>query len=259
MARAHASPVALVAMLTVFLADSTVSAQGTYRYSSPGSTCRSYNGSCSRGRVPSYGSNVYSRGMTQVHQQIANRIALENWQKGVEAYFERKLANIDYRGKLKVARIHARFQTQREIANLKYEYADVIEMNRRRAEELAQRLAPKRLTESEYNPVTGAIHWPSLLRNDRRFAEARAQVDVLFVLRDRHDSGVGSENSLAVREATNQMKSTLKAMQGQLGGITYVALKNFLSSVAYEAYFASEPGLRAGVSPASSRTEPAPG
>jgi hypothetical protein len=188
--------------------------------------------------------------MPQVHQQIAAQLALENSLRGVEVYFQRRLLNEYYRSQLhhqqrelRVARIRGRFETQREIQSMKSEFADVIEMNQQQAEKLAQQYAPKRLTASEYNQLTGTISWALPFQEYDRFAGDRAHIDALFAQRTPYNSGVMSRNYAEVRKAVERMKAALLAMQGELDGTTYTAAKSFLTSVAHEARFPVQPGL----------------
>jgi len=232
------------ALLTIFLGEAASLAQTVGCCPSWQNACHFGNSfrcapaSCTSGTgTPSYASSL-------VQRELARKMALESSKlAAVAVYFERKLSNIDYRGKLKVARIRARFETEAQIANLKEEYANVIAANRRRAEEWARRSAPQRLSPGEYDAATGSVLWPPLLREDQRFAEDRARIDALFAQRTPSNSGLGSRNHLEIRRTASQMKDTLMAMQVELDGNTYTAVKRFLGSVAYEARFPVQPTL----------------
>ena len=240
MTRSLASSAALVTVLAVVMADSTASAQmcgySPYRiaYNPYNDFLHPYNGRLQGSRVPRCGTSL-------ADQQTTGQTPYNKSVKQVEDYFERKLRNIEYRYMLKPALIRARLSRDREIANIKEEFADTIEMNRRRAEELARRLAPKRLAESGYNSVAGVVLWPPLFRDYHRFAEDRAWIDTMFAQRTPYNSGALSRNCLEVRRAAERMKLTLGAMHGELDGTTYMAAKRFLESVAYEARFAVDP------------------
>ena len=163
----------------------------------------------------------------------------------VSNYFERKLTNIKYRYMIKVALYRARLERDRQLANLKREYAAVIDSNRQRAEDLARRFAPKRLSASEYDPITGTISWPSLLQTGPRFAKDRKWLDVLFAQRARSSGNLGSGNYGEIRSAIERMKSTLIVMlrEGEVDGTTYTSAKSFLNSLAYEAQFTTRPAV----------------
>jgi hypothetical protein len=254
MTRAQTIAMTVATMLILLVAESTASAQGhCYQpvfgpagWDSPGwaGWGSTYNGSCSGAHVPSYGSYVPSCGMGLVHQQIAARLALENSLRAVEVYFQRRLLNEQYRRELrqvKVARIRERFETRREISSMKDEFADVIEINQQQAEELARRCVPKRLTAAECNELTGSISWPPLFQQYPRFAEDRVRIDTLFAERTRYNCGALSRNCVEVGKAVERMKLTLRSMQDELDGTTYMAAKHFLSSLAYEARFPVQP------------------
>jgi hypothetical protein len=265
MTRLQTLGAALATLLIPFLADSTASAQewpcywpvcGPVRYyyqqiptqvagcyPRSGTPYNSSNAFCSGPVAPFYGGDVRSAGMPLVQQQVAAGLALENSLRAVEVYFQRRLLNEAYCRQVKVARIRARLESQKQIHSMKTEYADTIEMNRQQLEKLAHQYAPKRLTPSEYSRLSGTVCWPLPFQEYPRFAGDRARIDALFAERTPYNSGVLSRNCVEVREAVERMKSTLRSMLGELDPTTYVLAESFLTRLAYEAKFPAEPRL----------------
>ena len=195
--------------------------------------------------APSPGDNPHSCGAVTSCQPKARPSGCSNAAGSVSNYFERKLTNIKYRYAIKVALYRARLERDRQLANLKREYAAVMETNRQRAEELAGRFAPRRLSASEYDPITGAISWPSLLLEDPRFDDDRGRLDMLFAQRARSSGNLGSGNCREIRKTIERMKGTLIVIggEGEVDGTTCVGAKSFLNSLAYEAQFAPRPAV----------------
>lgn len=233
MTRSQTMAVALVAMLTPLLAESTASAQ-TFG----GASWRNmYNPfACWGSTLPSYPAATGC-------QPGASQSRYCETPDQVKDYFRRKLANIEYRYKIKPALVRARLERDRQLGEVKNEYAGTIERNSQRVEELARRYAPARLTAFEFNPITGAISWPALFEEYDQFAADRARVEALFAQRTPYHSGATSRNCVEIRKATGRMKATLRGMQVELGGTAYAAAKSFLSSLAYEAQFPVESAM----------------
>jgi hypothetical protein len=164
-------------------------------------------------------------------------------QNKVDAYFQPRLANIEYRYMIGPALIRARLARDKAIADIKREYADTIEENRQQAAEFARQDAPDRLSPSEYDSARGVIHWPGLFRDDPRFVEERRLLDALFARRSPNTVHPAAASSAEIRTTIGRMKSTLLAMlrEGQVDGTTYVAAKRFLCSLAYETQASSGP------------------
>ena len=75
---------------------------------------------------------------------------------------------------------------------------------------LARAAAPKRLSPLEFEPLTGAIHWPSILLSDE-FASERELVAQVMESRDMTNNGVGSETFAVVSEMSGRMQAVLLA------------------------------------------------
>lgn len=94
----------------------------------------------------------------------------------------------------------------------------------------AQQGAPRALTTSALDPVTGKIAWPDLLQSDP-FAAPRTQLDKLFVKRASYGGLDFSEQSQA-RQAIDSMATSLKAMITDVPPMAYTTSKSFLNSLA---------------------------
>jgi hypothetical protein len=92
---------------------------------------------------------------------------------------------------------------------------------------------PKRLSPAEFDYVTGKITWPKLLQQTS-FNEERTSLDTLFVKRAQA-GGITFDEQMDIRQGTNSMLSKLAAQIRDLPANYYMAAKNFIQSLAYEA------------------------
>ena len=106
---------------------------------------------------------------------------------------------------------------------------------------LAQAGLPDRLSPSDLDPVTGRISWPSGLLNDVYAAE-REQVDQLFADRALAHGAIGPQMHAEITDAVDAMLAKLKSLIKDYNTNQYIASRNFLNSLAYEAS-APTPGL----------------
>ena len=200
--------------------------------------CNPYAQSWGAAPVPYYGYGAPYCGPATPYQRSF-------YDDNIDTHFKRRLKNIDYRYKIYPALVRARLDRDRELAEIKQEYATTITYNQRQTASREQRRLPKRLTEFEYDPVTGVVYWPPLLQDDERFATYRMQIDALFAQGDsRHGPGE-SVSCIEVKEATDQMRGILRKMlrSHEVDGTTYAATKTFLESLAYEAQGPAAPGV----------------
>lgn len=105
--------------------------------------------------------------------------------------------------------------------------------------EFNQRMLPRRLTPSQLDHITGEINWPEVLKRPP-YNEPRVKLDDLFRSRASHAGGIGSERYSQIRDFTNQMLETLRQSIREVPTSEYVYCRNFLTSLAYEASFASQ-------------------
>ena len=171
----------------------------------------------------SIGETRYMSSLAAINGQEALSRAIDNKKKAVETYFEIKQIN-------RAAREAARPQP------LTYtQYA-----------KLAKQEAPERLNEVDYNRVMGRLSWPAVLAGDDFTAE-RSALDRAFVGRRAQDVGVSTHFHRDVRELTASMQAKLQERLGSMSPVEYIAAKNFLTSVAFEA---QQPLVAAGLASA---------
>jgi len=159
--------------------------------------------------IRSQGAYNEATSQAAINMTEAQRRDIENRQKWTETYFEMRRINKAYQDSLKKPRTPE--------AMLRYAAAG----------------KPKRLTANEFDTVSGSIHWPESLRVDKYTAQRR-QLDELFSER-------ASKGAITGRQR-NQIKSLAETMiEGLQQDIDsfrpqdYVAAKQFLNSLAYEA------------------------
>jgi len=100
------------------------------------------------------------------------------------------------------------------------------------ARALARVGVPKRLTSFQYEPVTGIISWPDVLRTDD-FVWVRSRIDALMA--QDGSKGLGSANFHAMAVATAEMEQLLHDKLNLMTPEEYVKAKNFIRSLRYEA------------------------
>jgi hypothetical protein len=93
--------------------------------------------------------------------------------------------------------------------------------------------APKPLSSSQLDPVSGQIAWPELLQ-DKRFDKNRATFDQVFEVRAQYGA-LPSEESRRLQAASENMQAQLKGMIQEVNSMEYMQAKRFIQSLAYEA------------------------
>jgi hypothetical protein len=93
--------------------------------------------------------------------------------------------------------------------------------------------APKPLTPSQVDPVSGRINWPGLLRQPQ-FESQRAEVDRAFAELARYGA-LSYSDETAVRAAIDGMFDGLKAKVREVPSADYVACRTLLQSLGYAA------------------------
>ena len=177
---------------------------------------------------------------------------LDNRQKAARFFFAMRKGNIKARSEEYIARLvalkeerKARLHSLNARAAYESAYAEyrryvlpeVRKARQAHLKRLANLGAPKRLGPSEFDAATGSVRWQLLFQEHHQFAADRARIDTLFTQRTPYNSGASSRNYVEVQKATERMKVTLRAMQRRLDPATYVAAKEFLTSLANEARF----------------------
>jgi len=229
-------------------------AQGTCSPLSSRSKCNAYTrASCSSDERPKAIETCFQIGDTKSNEELeqpylSSSSDVERYREHWEA--KRDITEIELDTQADISKMKRDAQADIIKNNLEWQ-AKIEEIKRRhqyrqttkRALRLARQSAPEWLTESEYNPITGVIRWPSLFHADQRFAENRQSIDALAVQGTQYKGGRGSGHSFEIREATGQMQNTLKNMIRELDGTEYSAAKAFLASLAHQTRLAVEPAI----------------
>lgn len=146
-----------------------------------------------------------------INMTEAERRRIENSKQWTETFFEKRRINQAYR------------DSQRRPAG-----------NSETWVRLAQAGTPQRLSPSELDPVTGRINWPQGLLNEVYAAE-RQKVDELFADRALAHGAIGPQAHSQIATSINAMLATLKSLIRQYETNQYIATRNFLNSLNFEA------------------------
>lgn len=110
---------------------------------------------------------------------------------------------------------------------------------------------PKRLRLDQFDPVTGKVNWPDVLKSPELAAD-REQLDKLFADRTHENSGVGSENFHDVQMVVHDMMLKLHDEIKTLSPAEYLLALNFIDGLGFESRFppstvpgATAPGAQA--------------
>lgn len=152
-----------------------------------------------------------------VYQQEAIAKAQQNRQQGIVNYFAARQIN------------HEAREAERSPRLTNAQYAA-----------LARKVAPSRLTGQQYQPAIGSLNWPALLQVEG-FAAERNYLSDQFAARGAGDSGAGSVFHSNVKSATRSMAAKLQTLVKEVGPMEYIAAKNFITSLEYEAQLAPIP------------------
>ena len=161
--------------------------------------------------IQAAGQKNYLDSVASVNYQEALRRRIENSNLYVKTYFENKEINRQYREK----------------------YASAPPTEERWARITAASL-PDRLSESQYDPNTGKLVWPHILRGEE-YAAFRKRVDELFASRTPDNSGDGSPSQREIANLIDGMKMLLKSNIDTVSLSQYGNAKMFLVSLDYEA------------------------
>jgi hypothetical protein len=146
-----------------------------------------------------------------INMTEAERRQIENSKLWTETYFEKRRINQAYR------------DSQRRPAG-----------NSETWIRLAQAGTPQRLSPSDLDPVTGRVNWPPGLLNEV-YAADRQKVDELFADRALAHGAIGPQAHAQITTSINAMLATLKSLIRQYETNQYIASRNFLNSLAFEA------------------------
>ncbi|HEY1785127.1 MAG TPA: hypothetical protein VGG30_06230 [Pirellulales bacterium] len=169
----------------------------------------------------------YLNGMANVvrsagYYNVMNSVAAQNWE---HAY------SYDLDNRLKATNTY--FEMRRVNAAAK----EAARPPAASAEDLARyaaEMAPKRLTTSQLDPVTGEVNWPALL-NDQRYSKLREDIDRMFSQRQANSGGVSDYR--ATINAIQALRAALVKNIDEYSPGAYIEARNFLDSLEYEARF----------------------
>jgi hypothetical protein len=167
-----------------------------------------------RGRadlIRSWGYYLYARSLALINNEEARRRYIDNYQRGVDAYFTVRELNRQARAAERGER------PTRE---------DLIRFSKARA--------PKPLAPHQFNPALRTLHWPTALQG-QQFSAERTAIDQLIRDRSVHNSGLGSHNCQQIRRLTELVTERLKSQVHTISPSDYVAAKQFLYRLSREA------------------------
>jgi len=94
--------------------------------------------------------------------------------------------------------------------------------------------APKRLSATQLDPVTGRIYWPLVLR-DQRYSDYCKQLDQLFVMRENSHGGIGYDTYKKIEALTKSLMAELQKNINEYDANEYLKARSFIDSLGYEA------------------------
>lgn len=145
-----------------------------------------------------------------INMTEAARRGMENRKQWTDTYFQMRDANRKYRAQERGPR-----PTMED------------------AVRYAQLGKPEQLSPSELDKVDGQISWPIILQAPQ-YAPYRDKLDQLFSKRATL-GGVTTEDYLEINRTTKDMLAALKQEVKEVPTDAYIAAKNFIQSLAYEA------------------------
>ncbi len=163
--------------------------------------------------VAAAGQKNYLDSIALVNFQEARRRAIENSKLYVKTFIENKEALRDYRKR----------------------YAPV-PPTKEEWDQLVAASLPDRLTSAQYDPQTGKVTWPHILRMDE-FTAIRTRIDTLLTKRSPADSGDGSPTQRELATLIDGLQQLLKSKVFDFTVGQYGSAQAFLKSLDYEMTF----------------------
>lgn len=151
--------------------------------------------------------------MAMIDRETARSMNYDNQLKHVQTYFEKRKMNRAYR---EAERRPSRTQSQINAA--------------------AKRKAPDRMTVHEYDPYTGAVNWPVVLRQST-YEKGRAHMERLFTAHAFAGGGMDTEYYAEIYASLDKFHDQLKRNLQQTNRQQWIAASKFLKSLKYEARF----------------------
>jgi len=170
-----------------------------------------------------------AQGMASVIQaegsrNLMNSEAAKNYEDARSKYFDNRIKGT---------------QTYFELRRMNRAYTDAERekpITSEAAFRMAHEAAPKRITNSQIDPITGNIHWPSVL-TEEDYSDDRQILDVLFAQRERKHGSLTAEEYQEVQKATQALLNNLKKNVKKYQPNDFLAAKKFTESLAYESRF----------------------
>lgn len=168
----------------------------------------------------------YMQGAASVLQaagqaNYANSLAAVNFQEA-------------YRRQLENSRLYVQvFLERREMVRQYLDRYGDHPPTKEQLERIAKNALPDRLTADEYDPMTGKLVWPHILRDDA-YAPFRKKIDELMSARTPENSGDGSPWQRELHQLVDGMKRVLKQNIDTVTAQQYARSKWFLVSLDYE-------------------------
>jgi hypothetical protein len=97
----------------------------------------------------------------------------------------------------------------------------------------AQAARPRRLSPTQFDPVSGKITWPLLLTDDR-FADEREKLEPLFA-KLAHDGRLNLADVTEVQQLGESMQASMREIIRDVPTSDYMAADRFLKSLMFEA------------------------
>jgi hypothetical protein len=223
--KASLTSAGLFAVLTAVAGGASAQSQATVSYAYPtsgyaydgdgyGYHASTFEEGVLRGRAAlaqGLGQANYYNSLAAINYQEAYLRSIKNRQQAIDAYFYNQQAN------------RAAREAKRSPRLSQEQYVS-----------LARAEAPGRLSELQYDRTFGRLEWPAAF-NSYEFNAERDELDRAFAARSPQDAGAASEFYANVRQLTAKLQVKLKNRIDVLDPAQYVAAKNYLLSLAYEA------------------------
>ncbi len=184
----------------------TVAVGGYFPGSSGASTVAGSQLNGMANAISAMGNYNLSTSAAAVNMTQARRNSIENSAYYTDTYFQMRAANRAYRAAEAAPR-----PTAEQIARL------------------ARAGAPRPLSPSDVDTVTGRIHWPAVLQQES-FAGQRATLDQFAAQVAAHGS-LSISDQMAARRTIEAMFAELKAQIAEVPPQQYVASRSFLNSL----------------------------
>jgi hypothetical protein len=155
-----------------------------------------------------------------------------------EANYTSSLAAVNfqeaYRRQLENSRLYVQvFLERREMVRQYLDRYGEHPPTREQLDRVAKAALPDRLTAEEYDPATGKLVWPHILR-DAAYEPFRRRIDELMATRTPENSGDGSPWQRELHQLVDGMQRLLKQNIDTVTAQQYARAKWFLISLNYE-------------------------